>query len=223
MHKIKDFFTKKRCRKLKLLNQKGFSLVEVLVAVSIIGIISAIAIPQFQDYRKQASRTAGDTSVGNIGRAYQNCIVLKDFTECDSLGELGITCADCTSNTDATDNFCASISKTVGGDTFKTCVDFIGSNLTGRAYGGSLMDNIKVCKVTRTGADCGTGNIPGATTNTPKAGPIECTTANAVQKCGVASQNIAGSGKTCTETNTCATIDVSGTKGECLSTGICDR
>ena len=43
--KIKEFFTKKRCR--RLLNNKGFSLLEVLVAVSIIGIISAIAIPQF--------------------------------------------------------------------------------------------------------------------------------------------------------------------------------
>ena len=34
-----------------LKNNKGLSLVEILVAVSIIGIISAIAIPQFANYR----------------------------------------------------------------------------------------------------------------------------------------------------------------------------
>ena len=221
-NKIKDFLLKKRIKILR--NKKGFSLLEVLVAVSIIGVISAIAVPQFQDYRRQASKTAGDTSVGNIGRAYQNCIVLKDFSECDSLGELGISCPDCVSNTDGSDNFCAGINKTVGGDTFKACIDFVGSNITGRAYGGSLMDKMKICKVARAGDDCGSGNVPAATTSAIiRTGPIECTDSNKLKKCGPVSHNIAGQGKTCTETNTCVLIDATGTKGECLSTGICDR
>ena len=97
--KVKNFFTQKRCRKL-LKNNRGFSLVEVLVAVTIIGIIAGIAIPQFQDYRKQASKVAGETSVGNIERAFQNCIVLKDFNSCNSLSDLGVACKDCTSSDD---------------------------------------------------------------------------------------------------------------------------
>ena len=85
---IKNFLFKKRIKILR--SKKGFSLLEVLVAVAIIGIISAIAFPQFQDHRETATRTAGDTSIGNIERAFQNCIVLKSFSDCVSLADLGV-------------------------------------------------------------------------------------------------------------------------------------
>lgn len=72
---------------MKLRMQKGFTLIELMIVVAIIGILAAIAIPNFMRFQAKSKQSEAKTNLGAIGttaeayRAEHDTYVTVAFTD----------------------------------------------------------------------------------------------------------------------------------------------
>lgn len=71
------------------LNQPGFSLIELIIVVAIIAILSALAIPAYQNYSIRSQVNTGLSDITSGKSAFESLVVARNLTTFD-VSDLGL-------------------------------------------------------------------------------------------------------------------------------------
>ncbi|MDF1544354.1 MAG: prepilin-type N-terminal cleavage/methylation domain-containing protein [bacterium] len=77
----------------KLTNPKGFTLIELVIIIVVLGILAAVAIPKYQDITSEAKEASGRASLGALRSGitifYANAAVKTGTATWPSVADLG--------------------------------------------------------------------------------------------------------------------------------------
>lgn len=71
---VADSSIQKKVEKMKKHSESGFTLMELMIVVSIIAILSAVAVPNYVDYTRRAKDQATEGVAGNIANFIKQCL-----------------------------------------------------------------------------------------------------------------------------------------------------
>lgn len=116
-------------------NNKGFTLIEVMIVVAIIGILAAIAYPSYDEYVKRGNRTEGQAFLQDVAARQERYFSQNNayITDVDDIDKLGLSDAN-----SPTDKYIITLADGGGGYTLTAVQQFSDTkcgNLTLNALG----------------------------------------------------------------------------------------
>lgn len=122
--------------------QKGFTLIELMITVAIIGILAAVALPAYQDYTIRAQVSEAFSISGGVQTAVAEFYAQRGTWPADTSADLGITGASGT--------YVSSVTLANDDATGVDVVATFGNNSNSKISGGT---------VTLRAGDAGDGNV----------------------------------------------------------------